>query len=76
MTQQMLKLHSIFGERVRSFLEDNYCMRFSHMTNSLWFVRLVHMANGNHIVLKCYPEDNRIVQLTNNVKTFDQKYDG
>lgn len=75
MTQQNSKLQSIFGERVRSLLEDNYCMRFSHITNTLWFVRLVHMANGNHIVLKCYPDVKRIVQLTNNIKTLDMIYD-
>lgn len=75
MTQQNSKLQSIFGERVRSLLEDNYCMRFHHFDNYLWFVRLVHMANGNRIVLKCYPDEKRIVQLTNNIKTFDMLYD-
>jgi len=76
MTQQNSKLQSIFGERVRSFLEDNYCMRFSHTSDALWYVRLVHMANGNHIDLKCYPDKRQIVQLTNHIETFNETYDG
>lgn len=76
MTKQYLKLQSIFGERVRSLLEDNYKMRFSHHSDSLWYVRMVHMANGNHIDLKCYPDERRIVQLTNHVETFNYTYGG
>lgn len=76
MTQQNSKLQTIFGERVRSLLEDNYRMRFSHHSDSLWYVRLVHMANGNHIDLKCYPDERRIIQLTNHVVTFNSTYDG
>lgn len=66
------RFSNVFEERVRSFLDDHYCLRVSTQLPNLWLVRLKHMANGNTIVLKGYPMDGRIVQLTNGIVTHNE----
>lgn len=69
---QTLRLSNAFEERIRSLLDDRYCLRFQVKFSNLWFARLHHMSNGNDIIIKAYPKDNRIVQYTNKVKTHEE----
>lgn len=63
------KFSKVFEERLLSFLADHYCKRVDTRLPDLWFVRLKHMSNGNTIVLRGYPRDGTITQLTNGVVT-------
>lgn len=65
--EAQVKFTKVFEERLQSFLEDNYCKRVDCRLPNLWFVRLKHMSNGNTIVLRGYPLDGTITQLTNGV---------
>lgn len=69
---QTLRLFKIFEERVRSLTDDQYCLRVLTKLSNIWFARLHHMSNGNDIVIKAYPKENRIVQYTNKVKTHEE----
>lgn len=64
-----LKFTKVFNERVSSLLADNYCKRLDTRLPHFWIVRLKHMANGNEIVLRGYPQDGCIIQTTNNIVT-------
>ena len=59
----------VFDERVSSLLADHYCKRVDTRLPHFWIVRLKHMANGNEIVIRGFPQDSMIVQTTNNVVT-------
>ena len=63
------KFTKVFDERVSSLLADNYCKRLDTRLPHFWIVRLKHMANGNEIVLRGYPNEGWIVQSTNNIIT-------
>ena len=63
------KCTKVFDERVSSLLADNYCKRLDTRLPHFWIVRLKHMANGNEIVLRGYPNDGCIIQSTNNIVT-------
>ena len=63
------KFTKIFDERVSSLLADNYCKRLDTRLPHFWIVRLKHMANGNEIVLRGYPNEGMIIQSTNNIVT-------
>lgn len=63
------KFTKVFDERVSSLLADNYCKRLDTRLPHFWIVRLKHMANGNEIVLRGYPNDGCIIQSTNNIVT-------
>lgn len=63
------KFTKVFDERVSSLLADHYCKRLDTRLPHFWIVRLKHMANGNEIVIRGYPQDSMIVQTTNNVVT-------
>lgn len=67
--EAQVKFTKVFEERLRSFLDDNYCKRVDSRLPNLWFVRLKHMSNGNTIVLLGYPLDGTITQLTNGIVT-------
>lgn len=69
---QTQRLSKIFEERVRSLTDDQYCLRVLSRLSNIWFARLHHMSNGNDIVIKAYPKENRIVQYTNKVKTHEE----
>lgn len=69
---QTLRLFKIFEERVRSLTDDQYCLRVLTRLSNIWLARLHHMSNGNDIVIKAYPKENRIVQYTNKIKTHDE----
>lgn len=69
---QTLRLFKIFEERVRSLKDDHYCLRVLTRLSNIWIAKLHHMSNGNDIVIKAYPLENRIVQYTNKIKTHDQ----
>lgn len=64
-----LKFSKVFNERVSSLLADKYCKRLDTRLPHFWIVRLKHMANGNEIVLRGYPQDGVMVQTTNNIVT-------
>ena len=64
-----LKFSKVFNERVSSLLADKYCKRLDTRLPHFWIVRLKHMANGNEIVLRGYPQDGIMVQTTNNIVT-------
>jgi hypothetical protein len=64
-----LKFSKVFNERVSSLLADGYCKRLDTRLQHFWIVRLKHMANGNEIVLRGYPQDGIMVQTTNNIVT-------
>ena len=63
------KCTKVFDERVSSLLADHYCKRLDTRLPHFWIVRLKHMANGNEIVIRGYPQDSMIIQTTNNVVT-------
>ena len=63
------KFSKVFDERVSSLLADNYCKRLDTRLPHFWIVRLKHMANGNEIVLRGYPNEGWIIQSTNNIVT-------
>lgn len=63
-----------FRERLSSFLESRYMIRVQSQNDSLWFVRLKHMANGNEIVLKGYPKTRRVEQYTNHVLVYQEDF--
>lgn len=63
------KFTKVFDERVSSLLADNYCKRLDTRLPHFWIVRLKHMANGNEIVLRGYPNEGMIIQSTNNIVT-------
>lgn len=65
-------LSKAFKERIRSLTDDQYCLRVLSRLSNIWFARLHHMSNGNDIVIKAYPKENRIVQYTNKVKTHEE----
>ena len=69
---QTLRLFKIFEERVRSLTDDQYCLRVLSRLSNIWFARLHHMSNGNDIVIKAFPKENRIVQYTNKIKTHEE----
>ena len=64
-----LKFTRVFNERVSGLLADGYCKRVDTRLSHFWFVRLKHMANGNDIVLRGYPQEGYIIQTTNNIVT-------
>ena len=64
-----LKFSKVFDERVSSLLADGYCKRVDTRLPHFWIVRLKHMANGNEIVLRGYPQESCIIQTTNNIVT-------
>lgn len=63
------KFSKVFDERVSSLLADGYCKRLDTRLPHFWIVRLKHMANGNEIVLRGYPNEGWIIQSTNNIVT-------
>lgn len=63
-----------FGERVRSLLEDGYCVRTKGETPECLFARLHHMCNGNDIVIKVYKKRGLMTQHTNHVETHRNVY--
>ena len=69
---QTLRLFKIFEERIRSLTDDQYCLRVLSRLSNIWFARLHHMSNGNDIVIKAFPKENRIVQYTNKIKTHEE----
>ena len=66
---QTYRFIKVFNERVSSLLADNYCKRLDTRLPHFWIVRLKHMANGNEIVLRGYPNEGCIIQSTNNIVT-------
>lgn len=62
-----VSINSIFQERVTSLLEDGYRVIVKVDNSTLLFAKLRNLANGNHIVLKAYPQDKKLVQYTNNI---------
>lgn len=69
---QTKRLSSVFEERVRSLIDDQYCLRVKSRLSNVWFARLHHMANGNDIIIKAYPLDHKIQQYTNKILTHDE----
>lgn len=64
------RVHKIFGERVRSLLEDGYCCRVKRESDTLLYARLKHMSNGNEIRIYGHPLSGGVEQYTNNILTF------
>ena len=64
----------LFNERVSSLLDDGYHIMFrsSGVTDTLWLASLRH-HNGNRVIIKAYPYDNRLVQTTNHIVTHEGK---
>lgn len=62
----------IFNERVSSLLNDGYHIMFrsSGVANTLWLASLRH-HNGNRVIIKAYPYENRLVQTTNHIVTHE-----
>lgn len=63
-----------FHERVSGLIKDRYALRFCNRTPTLWLARLHHMANGNDIIVKAYPQRNEVIQLTNKVEVFRKTF--
>lgn len=66
------KFQQVFEERIKSLLEDHYCKRVDTRLPHFWIVRLKHMSNGNEIVLRGFPKDGIIIQMTNHVVTHSE----
>ena len=62
----------VFNERVTSLLNDGYHIMFRSegIATTLWFASLRH-HNGNRVIIKAYPNDNRLVQTTNHIVTHE-----
>lgn len=62
----------IFNERVTSLLNDGYHIMFrsSGVADTLWLASLRHY-NGNRVIIKAYPYENRLVQTTNHIVTHE-----
>lgn len=62
----------VFNERVLSLVNDGYHIMFRSLdvANSLWFASLRH-HNGNRVIIKAYPYENRLVQTTNYIVTHE-----
>lgn len=62
----------LFNERVSSLLNDGYHIMFrsSGVADTLWLASLRH-HNGNRVIIKAYPFDNRLVQTTNHIVTHE-----
>lgn len=71
MTQLRKLQMAIFNERVSSLEEDGYVVQIRTVTaiDNVWFATMRHRSNGNRIVIKAYPLENRIVQFTNKICT-------
>lgn len=66
------KFQQVFEERIKSLLEDHYCKRVDTRLPHFWIVRLKHMSNGNEIVLRGFPMEGIIIQMTNLVVTHSE----
>lgn len=62
------KLNHIFGERIRSLLEDGYMLQFKMEATTILFAKLRHKSNGNRITLKAYPGSDYIIQTRNHLQ--------
>ena len=62
----------VFNERVSSLLDDGYHVMFrsSGVADTLWLASLRH-HNGNRVVIKGYPYENRLIQTTNHIVTHE-----
>lgn len=71
MTQLRNLQMAIFNERVSSLVEDGYVVQVRTITaiDNVWFATMRHRSNGNRVVVKAYPLENRIVQYTNKICT-------
>lgn len=63
-----LKAYTIFLHRCRALQQDGYALVCKYQGETLWFHKY-HHSNGNTIVLKLFPRELRIVQLTNGRET-------
>lgn len=63
-------IQRLFGERVRSLLEDGFCLRVKSVSPTLLYAYLVHRFNGNHIKLYARPMAGTIEQYTNGLLKF------
>lgn len=70
--QHSTKFQQVFDERIKSLIEDHYCKRVDTRLPHFWIVRLKHMSNGNEIVLRGFPMDGIIIQMTNHVVTHSE----
>lgn len=63
-------LMQIYGERLRSLLEDGYVVQVKSDQPRLKYTALRHRSNGNRIRLYCYPVEGVIKQMTNCIMTY------
>lgn len=63
-------LMQIYGERLRSLLEDGYVVQVKSDLPDLKYTALRHRSNGNRIRLYCYPVVGVIKQMTNCIMTY------
>lgn len=73
--QHSNKFQQVFEERIKSLLEDNYCIRVDTRLPHVWLVRLKHMSNGNEILLRGYPLSKEFFQYTNHVFTHSEHFE-
>lgn len=67
------KFAKVFDERIRSFIDDNYCKRVDARLPNMWIVKLKHRLNGNSIRLLGDPVKAIIMQYTNDKFTHTEQ---
>lgn len=56
---------AVMRARHRSFMDDGYQQVFIVDSERIFMSKLRHRMNGNTIILKAYPQQNRYCQLSN-----------
>lgn len=74
MDKRILIAFHAFKERVKGLRDDGYCVMWqSDAPGSMLHAKLVH-HNGNRISIFAYPNENKLVQMTNHIKVYDGKF--
>lgn len=60
-----LRVIKVVTDKVATLIDDGYTIVVKSVSMSLVFYSLRHRKNGNKIVIKAYPKDNKFVQTTN-----------
>lgn len=71
MDKSILIAFHAFKERVKGLHDDGYRVMWQSDTpGAMLHAKLVH-HNGNRISIFAYPDENKLVQLTNHIKVYD-----
>lgn len=57
---------TILRSRALSLVDEGYTLMIYYNTPALFLAKLKHARNGNTIIIRARPSQNRFTQLTNN----------